>query len=66
MDMQPLVYHTGDSITKLYLLKDENDNIYISECELPLFDNIEITYKGFNIPEIGIIPRIKSYRYIKF
>lgn len=66
IDIQPLVYHTGDTITRLYLLTDENDNVYISEYEIPLFDNIEITYKGFNIPKLGIIPRIKSYKHSNF
>lgn len=66
MDIRPLVYHTGDTITRLYLLTDENDNVYISEYEIPVFDNIEITYKGFNIPKLGIIPRIKSYKHSNF
>ncbi len=64
MDIRELIYHYGDNVTKYYLITDEDDNIFLSEKPIPLFDNVEITYKGFSIPTLGIIPRIVSCKVI--
>lgn len=57
-DSRRIQYHSGDSVTRMFLIEDEDDNIYLSDIDVPLFEDIEITYKGFNMPRIGLIPII--------
>lgn len=57
-DSRRFQYHSGDTVTRKILIEDRDDNIYLSDIDVPLFEDIEITYKGFNMPRIGLIPII--------
>lgn len=61
-DCYQLQYHNGDNMTKLYMVQDEDDNIFTSEMDIPIYSTIEITYKGFNIPQLSIFPRIVDFK----
>ena len=59
-DSRRLQQHTGDNITSIYLIEDDDDDIYLSDHDVPLFADIEISYKGFNFPQFGVIPKITN------
>lgn len=62
IDCYQLQYHNGDNMTKLYLIEDEDDKIFTSEVDIPLYATIEVTYKGFSIPQLSIFPRIVDFK----
>lgn len=62
IDCYQLQYHNEDNMTKLYMIQDEDDNIFTSEIDIPLYSTIEVTYKGFNIPRLSIFPRIVDFK----
>ena len=37
IDCYQLQYHNGDNIKKHYRIQDENDNIFTSEIDIPLY-----------------------------
>ena len=62
IDCYQLQYHNGDNMTKLYMIEDEDNNIFTSEIDIPLYTTIEVTYKGFSIPQLSIFPRIVDFK----
>lgn len=63
-DSRRIQYHSGDSVTRMFLIEDDDDNIYLSDIDVPLFEDIEITYKGFNLPRIGLVCRITDVKKV--
>ena len=64
-DSRRIQYHSGDMITSIYIVEDEDDNIYLSDKDVPTMQEIEITYKGFDIPKFGLIRKIINIKPIK-
>lgn len=62
IDWYQLQYPNGDNMTTLYMIQDEDNNIFMSEIDIPLYSTIEVTYKGFNIPQLSIFPRIVDFK----
>ena len=63
-DSRRLQHHSGDSITKIYLIEDDDDNIYLSDYDVPLFADIEVECRGFNLPKFGMVQRITEVNRI--
>ena len=63
-DSRRLQHHSGDSITKIYLIEDDDDNIYLSDYDVPLFADIEVECRGFNLPKFGMVQRIIEVKRI--
>lgn len=63
-DSRRLQHHSGDSITKIYLIEDDDDNIYLSDYDVPLFADIEVECRGFNLPKFGMVRRITEVNRI--
>ncbi len=63
-DSYKIQYHSGDTVTRMYIIEDENDIIYLCDNELPKGAKVEICYKGFNYPKLGLIRRIVDYKLI--
>lgn len=63
-DCYKMQYHSGDMVTRMYIIEDEEENAYLSEQEIANHSKVEITYKGFNLPKLGLLRRIVKVKYI--
>lgn len=63
-DCYKIQYHSGDMVTRMYIVEDEDENVYLSEQEITNHCKVEIIYKGFNLPKLGLLRRIVKAKYI--
>lgn len=64
-EVRPIIYHYGDIKERLYLIETD-DETYISEIELPIYEDIKVHIEGRSIPFLGIFSRITEYESAKF